>query len=69
MGSPVSVVTTEFMRQYTEKTLLENAPYQPKICRKDVDDIILKIKKNKKIDGFLKYMKILNQHIKFTSEI
>ena len=46
MVSQVLVVIVECMTQHIEKkTLLDNAPYKPKIWRTYVDDITLVIKK------------------------
>lgn len=46
MGSPISVVIAEIVMQYIENQILEDAPFDIKLWKRYVDDVIAVIPSN-----------------------
>ena len=67
MGSPVSVVLAELTMQKLEKTMFEEAPYQPILWKRYLDDIFAILPTNQ-VDAHLSYLNSLNPYINFTIE-
>ena len=67
MGSPVCVVLAELAMQKLEKTMFEEAPYQPILWKRYLDDIFAILPTNQ-VDAHLSYLNSLNSYINFTIE-
>ena len=67
MGSPVSVVLAELTLQALEKKMFSEAPSQPLLWKRYLDDVIAMLPKNQ-IENHLHYINTLNPHLKFTVE-
>ena len=55
MGSPVSVVLAELTMQKLEKTMFEEAPYQPILWKRYLDDIFAILPTNQ-VEAHLSYL-------------
>ena len=67
MGSPISVVLSEFTMQKIEKTILENPPTIPLFWLRYVDDCLVAIHEDHQ-HTFLDFINRQNCHIQFTQE-
>ena len=67
MVSNVSVVLAELTMQKLEKTMFEEAPYQPILWKRYLDDIFAILPTNQ-VDTHLSYLNSLNAYINFTIE-
>ena len=68
MGSPISVVLADLSKQYFEKIMLENSPYEPLFWKRYVDDVITSLPKNQ-VQNFLQYINSIDENIQFTCEM